>query len=150
MVVKIKWSDTYCVRLPEIDEQQKQIVERINRVVDAINASNDQKDIYEMISDLTDFVRHRFSIEEKGMIDCHYPDLLLHRKDHREFIRKIIAFRKMFADETQNIKDDFIRNMEEWISSHSENWDGKYAPFSRLSRYIFECNAAKKKDRACK
>ncbi len=147
MMVKIKWSDNLCVRLPEIDEQQKQIVARINNVVEAVNESMDQKEIYDMISDLTDFVRHRFSLEEKGMIECHYPDLLHHRKDHRELIRKIIAFRKMFADETQNVKDDFIRHMEDWICNHSEQWDGKYAPFVRLHRYVLECSPGKKKTR---
>lgn len=147
MMVKVKWSDSLCVKLPEIDEQKKQIVEKINEIVGAVNSSQDQKDIYEMISDLTDFVRHRFSMEEKGMIDCHYPDMQQHRKDHRDFIRKIISFRKMFADDATDIKDDLIRLMEDWLHQHSENWDAKYAPFVRLCRHVEESNQGKRRSR---
>lgn len=147
MMVKIKWSDRFCVKLTEIDDQKKQIVERINGIVDAVNSSQDQKEIYDMISDLTDFVRHRFSLEERGMTDCHYPDLLQHRKDHRDFIRKIIAFRKMFADETRDVKDDFIRLMEDWLSQHSESWDTRYAPYVRLYKYVEENNQGKRRSR---
>jgi len=147
MMVKIKWSDRFCVKLPEIDEQQKQIIERINGIVDAVNSSGDQKEIYDMISDLTDFVRHRFSQEEKGMVGCNFPDHQHHRKDHREFIRKIIMFRKMFADESVVIKDDYIRLMEDWLVHHSDHWDGKYAPYVRLHRYVVECNQGKKRSR---
>ena len=147
MMVKIKWSDRFCVKLPEIDDQQKQIIERINGIVDAVNSSNDQKEIYDMISDLTDFVRHRFNQEEKGMVACHFPDHQQHRKDHREFIRKIIMFRKMFADDCATVKDDYIRLIEEWLVHHSDYWDGRYAPYVRLHRYVDECNQGKKRNR---
>lgn len=145
MMLKIKWSDRFCVNLPEIDEQQKQIIEKINDIVDAVNSSTDQKEIYDMISELTDFVRHRFSQEEKSMVECNFPDHLHHRKDHREFIRKIIMFRKMFADESATVKDDFIKLIEEWLVHHCEAWDGNYAPYVRLHRYVEECNVGKKR-----
>ncbi len=147
MMVKIKWSERFCVNMKEIDEPQKQIVERINIIVDAINSSVDQRETYEMISDLTDFVRHRFSLEEKCMVENHYPDYLSHRKDHREFIRRIIAFRKTFTEECHDSNDDFIKMMEEWLNHHTEEWNSRYVPFLRLQRYVTECNQNRKKFR---
>ena len=86
----VAWSEEYKVNVAEIDEQHQQMLELVNKLHAAVEARIDKTELMDMLSDLVEFSRMHFSMEEGLMREHGYPGLTEHHKEHRQLLGYLI------------------------------------------------------------
>lgn len=121
----IKWKAEYSVKVKEIDEQHKEVVETINKAHEAVNDSADLEEIKQVLNDLVGLVRTHFSTEEKYFEEFNYEETDEHVEEHIKLTEKVLEFYNRFEAGEDIIKEllDFLK---EWLEDHLITMDQKY------------------------
>lgn len=62
------------------------------------------------------------------MEEANYPDIEAHKKEHRDFIAKVLEYLKDFGDSKRFASFNFVRFLRDWILAHIAVCDKKFAP----------------------
>ena len=135
-IEKIEWESKYSVDIEEIDTHQKKMFEMFNELIDLKNLNEDDKVSVNLLSDLNDYCKLYFSREEKILKKGGYPDLDIHAKAHRQFIRSSISLRREIAEDINNLTVEAIVELRNWFINHIEAKDSLYIPFLRIHQHI--------------
>jgi len=133
---KIEWDQKYSVDIEEVDRCQKKMFELFNELIDLKSENRDAKEYINKISEINDFAKLFFSIEEKVLRQKKYPDYQNHAKAHRQFIKSSISLRREIADDIGNLTDEVIMEVRDWLINHILTKDVLYVPFVRITNYI--------------
>lgn len=137
MAEKIEWEKKFSVDIPEIDAYQKELLEKFNRLIEMRAARKiDVKAVTNMVSDLNDYTKMFFSKEEALLKKKNYPDLDVHAKAHRRFIKNSIGLRREIAEDINNLTMEVIVELRDWLVDHIETSDSLYVPFLRIHQYV--------------
>ncbi|MDR0569553.1 MAG: bacteriohemerythrin [Spirochaetaceae bacterium] len=118
--VFVKWDERYAVGIALIDEQHKQLID----LTDSLYAACRQGGTFvrnhfgEVLRATVDYVAFHFSTEEKIMERIRYPDFLAHKREHENFVKKILEDRKNFEEGKNFVPYGFTHFLKEWILSH--------------------------------
>lgn len=140
----LEWNDALNINIKDIDDRMRALFEMMNRYLaydDKKRKEEDYDEIGEVLADVSEAVRQHFNYEEKILTRYRYPELAGHKKEHRRFVKKILAFRRVFSEEPEKIYTDSVKYMQEWILKHIESSDMRYAPFVRVQKYLNESSA---------
>jgi hemerythrin len=85
----MQWTQALSVGIDIIDEQHKELFEKINDLVEAIRSHTCKYKIGDVVKFLEDYVVFHFGEEEKFMLELGYPDYKHHKAQHEEFMRNI-------------------------------------------------------------
>ncbi len=138
-IEKIEWDKKLSVDIKEIDDLQQKMFALLNALIDLKNKKADTKDCTNMMAEIHDYSRYFFSREEDYMKKNGYPELDTHAREHRQFIKMAITFRRQVAEDRDNFTDDLIKSMRDWLVDHILTCDLLYVPFLRTNKYIEEC-----------
>lgn len=139
---KFQWCDDYCLNIEVVDAPQQQMLKLMNQLNEMRENDSDVRSIAEALTEMTEFARNFFRSEERMLNRFNYPEYQEHRKEHRDFIKNIIMFRRWFAEDAAKLTDDVFEFFRVWVSHHILVSDQRYAPFIRLQMYLEECKAA--------
>jgi hemerythrin len=134
-ILIVEWNDKYCVGIPFIDEQHKKLIEHTNTLYQGcLSGSPEEKKTYFMntVKLVVDYTKFHFSAEEKMLQNVNYPQLASQKKQHEEFVQKLIDDVRSFQGGSKFAPNNFVRFLRDWILSHIALEDTKYA------RYIFD------------
>lgn len=137
-IKKIEWEKKYSVDIGEVDNHQKKMFALFNELIDLKKGKNDAKEVTNKISEINDFAKLYFSTEEKVLKKKKYPDFQNHTKAHRQFIKSSIALRREIADDIENLTDEVIAELRDWLINHILTMDSLFVPFVRINNYIEE------------
>ena len=136
-IQKIEWDPKYSVDIEEIDVLQKKIFELFNQLIDIKKSETEDAKVYiNMISEISEVSKLYFSTEEKYLKKKGYPDFGTHSKAHRQFIKSFISLRREISEDTANLTDDVIIELQDWMINHILTLDSCYVPFLRINKYI--------------
>ena len=126
----IHWSEKFSVGVKELDEQHRQIIEMLNRLISTPEAKDTNS---EVISDILTIMT-RYSLEhfktEEGLMKAHgYPNLDEHRQEHIAYRRKAIDFSTAATLGIESVPQILIDYLSEWWMHHILDEDMKYKPF---------------------
>lgn len=128
-VALINWNPEYSVNVEEIDLQHKTLIEMINGLDDAIREGK-AKDITIMtIVKMTTYVTKHFSTEEKYFDRFNYPEAMLHKQKHNDFVMKVKEFENKFINGNAIPSTDVMNYLSEWVKKHVLETDKKYSSF---------------------
>nr|WP_319491361.1 hemerythrin domain-containing protein [uncultured Desulfobacter sp.] len=139
----IEWDKKYGVDVPELDESRKQLMEMFNTLIGMKSKKGGNKDVSNLVTDVNDYSKLLFSQEEKVLGQKGYPDLDLHAKSHRRFIKKAIGLRREIADDVDNLSLEDILVLRDLLIKHFEVADKMFIPFLRIHNYVDECETKK-------
>lgn len=139
----IEWDKKYSVDVPELDECQKQLMDMFNTLIEMKTSKGDARDVANLVNEINDFSKIFFSKEEKLLGSKGYPDLDIHSKAHRRFIKKALGLRREIAEDVDNLAIEDIVELRNWLITHFESTDIMFIPFLRLHRYVDECENKK-------
>jgi hemerythrin len=127
----IEWNNRFSIKISLIDDQHKKLVAMANELYSACNYSTDSgKDQFERtIHDAVDYVKYHFSTEEKIMEKTSYPGMADHKKEHAEFIQKVLEDVKYFEEGKPFVPNQFVRFLKDWVLSHIAITDSKLGDF---------------------
>jgi hemerythrin len=123
--MKLQWTQELSVGVAEIDNQHKELFERINNLDSAMKQGTAKEEVIRLIEFLDNYVIIHFGAEEKYMIDYNYTGYALHKTKHD-------WFKKEFSDirirlDAEGITPDVIMLSNNllitWFSNHIRNID---------------------------
>jgi len=82
----VKWTEDLSTGIEKIDEQHKELFEKINDLVAAVRQSVCKYKISDVIKFLEDYVVFHFGEEESYMRQFNYPGYTAHKAQHEKFI----------------------------------------------------------------
>lgn len=138
-IEKMEWDPRYSVDIEEIDAHQKKMFELFNKLIDIRRQSEtDTKTCLNMIAEISECSRLYFRTEEKYLKKTRYPDLDTHSKAHRQFLKSFIGLRREISEDIENLSEDVIMELRNWMINHMLTLDAFYVPFLRIKQYIEE------------
>jgi len=126
---KIQWSEDFVIGVPDIDNQHKALVEKLNNLVDTYNDNPDK--IRDALDFLIDYALLHFETEERFMEQYNYPGLEEQIEEHRKFTKTVNKFVDDFLimGPTPEIAKRIEKELVEWIEHHILNVDKKIGEF---------------------
>ena len=133
---KIEWNKKLSVDIPEIDELQKKMFALINALIDLMEKKAEGKECANMISEISEYSKYYFSIEEEYLKKNKYPEFADHTKMHRKFESFVMKLRRAVADDKNNLNEETINKLKDLLITHIETLDLKFVPFLRTNNFI--------------
>ncbi len=126
----IDWSARYSVGVEKMDEQHKQIIGMLNRLVTSPEAHDaGSESMSEILMTMTRYSFEHFRAEESLLRGHDYPDLEQHRQEHIAYRRKTIDFSTATGLGIEVVPQILIAYLFEWWTHHILEEDMKYKSF---------------------
>ncbi|MFZ2197483.1 MAG: bacteriohemerythrin [Thermodesulfovibrionales bacterium] len=90
----MKWTEDLSTGIEKIDEQHRELFEKINDLVAAVRQSVCKYKISDVIRFLEDYVVFHFGEEENYMLQFGYPGYQSHKAQHQKFIENFNELKK--------------------------------------------------------
>lgn len=118
-----------------IDGQHKELIDRINKLVEACEVNGGKVQAVKMLDYLAEYTDFHFTDEEKLQEEVAYPGLGEHKKKHAEFRSAIRDLYEMLAEE-EGPSEAFVKavnkNVIEWLYVHIKGYDSSVAAFVNM------------------
>ena len=123
------WDDAYLIGFELIDNQHKELVRMTNDLFEGCKKGASAADVAFMrtIRDAIDYAQTHFYTEEKYMEHANYPEVEIHKQEHRNFVGTI----KKAVHEFEEKNSDplmLARFLKQWLLSHIAQMDKRYGP----------------------
>lgn len=126
----INWSARYSVGVENLDEQHKQIIGMLNRLVTSPEARDaNSETISEILTTMTRYSLEHFKTEESLLKAHGYPDFEQHRQEHVAYRRKTIDFSTATSLGVESVPQILVTYLFEWWTNHILKEDMKYKSF---------------------
>ena len=127
--VFIPWEDRFAVGIPLIDEQHKKLLSLANKLHDNCRQGKEfvPEGFRAAAAAAVAYVSEHFSTEEKIMERVNYPGMAEHKREHQEFVKKVLTEVKNFEDGKAFVPNRFVMFLKDWTLSHIALMDKKLA-----------------------
>ena len=131
---RLEWDESFLTGNPEIDEQHKKWIAIYNDLRDTLlHGSRERLSqiTLDTLQAMLDYAQYHFSFEEEYMKSINYPDIVGHKRVHKDFDTKIYDLNRDVREGRTVLNTEILKMMEQWIKNHILNEDMKYATFAR-------------------
>lgn len=115
-----------------IDSQHKELIDRINKLLNKCETSSEQFAAIQMLDYLSEYVDFHFAEEEKFQEEIHYPGIKEHKEKHAEFKQTVADLREMLEDQ-EGPTNTFVALVQEkvidWLYTHIKGFDRSVAEY---------------------
>ena len=125
----VEWSDALSVGIEEIDEQHKVLAELVNRMHQAIHERHGSEVVKGILTELAEYTRIHFAVEESLMRILNYPDYENHKAIHEELIQHVIELRDKVESGKTAIGFELMHFLRNWLTKHIMEEDMAYSSF---------------------
>ncbi len=125
----ISWTDKLSVSNKTFDNHHKKLISLINDLFDARMAGKGREIIDLIFEELVNYTKYHFSEEEKIMLQHKYPALLSHKKEHADFVKKVIELDKNRQNGSLTISTEVGAFLKDWLTNHIMKTDKAYSEF---------------------
>lgn len=123
----IKWNDSLSVKIKSIDDQHKKLVEMINEFYENIRSNSNNESISALINKMKEYTIYHFEFEEKLLETNNYSDIELHKKEHEDFIKKVVDLETRFNEGKLIISFEITSFLKDWLKKHIKGTDMQYS-----------------------
>jgi hemerythrin-like metal-binding protein len=126
----IQWSDKYSVGVEDLDEQHRQIIGMLNRLVSLPETGDTRSEtVSEILTTMTHYALEHFKTEERLLKEYDYPNFEEHRREHVDYRKKAIDFSMATSLGVEAVPQILLSYLMEWWTHHILEEDMKYKPF---------------------
>ena len=119
-----------------IDGQHKELIEKINRLLDSCENGNDKRVAITTLDYLADYTEFHFCEEEKLQESIGYPGIEAHKKEHDK-LREVVKDLYNMLEEEEGPSNAFVeqvnRNVIEWLYGHIKTFDRSVAEYKYMN-----------------
>lgn len=118
-----------------IDSQHKELIDRINKLLDSCEQSNEKTVAVKTLDYLSDYTDFHFSAEEQLQREIEYPGFAKHKEQHDGFKKTIKELEEMLAEEegpSQAFVEKVQENVVKWFYTHIEGFDRSVAEYKNM------------------
>ncbi len=125
----IEWDENLSVKIDSIDEQHKVLVDMINDFYEKIRTKAANELISELIKKMKNYTVVHFATEERYFKQYNYPDFENHKREHQDFVDKVVDLEKRFNSGKVILSFEITNFLKEWLINHIQGTDMKYTNF---------------------
>lgn len=125
-----EWDNSIELGILGIDEQHKALFAWIHTLDQAIKSGDGSEAVGEVIWKLITYVTEHFSVEERLMLSCSYPDMAAHRREHDQFVSRLREIQVSFID-GHEMSENVLDFLADWLVRHIKGTDQAYSRFIR-------------------
>ncbi len=115
----ITWSDAlYSVKIKEMDNHHKKIVEFINKLHDAMMNGNGKNVLLPILNELVSYTKYHFEAEEKMMKQYDYNHLAIQEKEHKMFVEKISELTDKYNSGSKEMSIETLKFLKNCLYDH--------------------------------
>lgn len=119
-----------------IDGQHKELIDKINKLLDSCENGNDKRVAITTLDYLADYTEFHFSEEEKLQEEIGYPGIEAHKKEHDK-LRQVVKDLYSMLEEEEGPSNAFVeqvnRNVIEWLYGHIKTFDRSVAEYKYMN-----------------
>lgn len=109
-----------------IDAQHKELIDKINKLLDSCEVGNDKIVAIKTLDYLADYTEFHFGEEEKLQESINYPSIEAHKKEHDK-LRQVVKDLYNMLEEEEGPSTAFVeqvnKNVIEWLYKHIKGFD---------------------------
>ena len=121
----LTWSNELSVGVVELDEQHKKLFGYLNEFYDSIQSDN-KKALKSLIDSLMEYALYHFRTEEKYFDKFGYEDSEFHKKEHQDFVDRVLDFKNKFESGKLVVSLTITNFLKNWIKEHIKISDKRY------------------------
>lgn len=130
----LTWSDAYSVKINEIDNQHKKLIELINELHDNMKQGKGKEAVGRILKELANYTQYHFQTEENLFKKYLYPESKIHEQQHKDLLEKVTNLIKDFENGNGILPMDLLEFLKDWLVNHIGKSDKKYTPFFNSHR----------------
>jgi hemerythrin len=126
-----QWDSTLETGYEKVDNQHKQLVLTLNKLIDASVAGKDDEEIFKVLDFLTGYTIMHFRTEEELMTKFEYPDFYVHKQYHDDFKVTVGDFNQRIIDEgpSKGLVHVVTSAIGDWLVNHIKGDDFRMASY---------------------
>jgi len=126
-----QWDPSLETGHAKVDNQHKQLIAALNNIIEASQQGKSKEEIFKTVDFLTGYTVMHFSTEEKLMVQCQYPDYLIHKRYHDEFKETVGGLTKRLVNEgpTEEMIGLVTTTIGNWLLNHIKGDDFRMAAY---------------------
>ena len=105
-----------------IDGQHKELIGKINKLVDCCEQGGGKLEAIKMLDYLSDYTEFHFEDEESLMERIHYPKLDIQRRAHSAFIERLVGINLSELDDMDDNQQEYLLELmaflQNWLINH--------------------------------
>ncbi len=123
------WSKDLETGNPLIDQQHKELINAINKLLDACAKGQGRTEIESTLRFLSDYITRHFKDEEALQLKYQYPDYANHKKYHEGFKKVVADIVREFQQGGANVAlvAKLNSSIANWLINHIKKEDVKVA-----------------------
>jgi hemerythrin len=131
--MRIEWTGALATGVSEIDEQHKELIARINALLEACEDNRGRDEVGRVIDFLEEYVVTHFSTEENRMFAAGYPEYRQHKAEHAIFIERVADVKHKFRSDSAapDVLHLATRTLMEWLDVHIRRTDRRLGDYIR-------------------
>ena len=118
-----------------IDVQHKELIDKINKLLDSCEVGNDKLTAIKTLDYLADYTDFHFGEEEKLQESISYPGIEQHKKEH-EKLRRVVEELHEMLEEQEGPTEAFVAQVQEnvinWLYNHIKGFDRSVAEYKNM------------------
>ncbi len=123
---KLTWQDNWLLGIDALDDEHREMVRLINRLVD----DDERVSIQQRVSDLMEHLHKHFHREEAFLRQINYPGYSNHQREHKMEIAEITALlHELESEKRTAITPAFFQNLKYWFLNHAVLEDKRFSDF---------------------
>lgn len=130
-----KFSDNLVTGNEMIDSHHKELIDRINKLLDSCEQSNEKAVAVRTLDYLSEYTDFHFSAEEQLQREIDYPGFAKHKEQHDAFKQTIKELEEMLEEEegpSQAFVEKIQENVIRWFYTHIEGFDRSVAEYKNM------------------
>ena len=130
-----EFSDNLVTGNEMIDSHHKELIDRINKLLDSCEQSNEKAVAVRTLDYLSEYTDFHFSAEEQLQREIDYPGFAKHKEQHDAFKQTIKELEEMLEEEegpSQALVEKIQENVIRWFYTHIEGFDRSVAEYKNM------------------
>ncbi len=116
----LTWDEKrHSIGIPSLDAQHRQIVEKVNRVANAIDGTaGDERELHELMAELLTLAKEHFEHEEQIMAEYGYPGTEGHANEHRGLLKRLETLNGVLQTKEPHKVELVLAFITDWAELH--------------------------------
>ena len=136
--MRAEFSENLITRNELIDSQHRELIDRINKLLDSCEDSDAKLAAIKTLDYLSDYTVFNFGAEEELQKEIEYPGYEAHKEQHENFKKTISELDEMLQEE-EGPSPAFVKKVEEnvikWFYTHIEGFDRSVAEYKFMREH---------------